>query len=150
MTTFLRAAAAFVACPGMVAAVVPVAFVRASNDLTLVHPAGVVVLAVGLAGLLWCVRDFYVAGAGTLAPWDPPQHLVTVGLYRYSRNPMYVAVALMLLGWALAFASAVLLTYALLVMLAFQLRIVFGEEPWLRRRHGGQWDAYARRVRRWL
>jgi protein-S-isoprenylcysteine O-methyltransferase Ste14 len=150
MTTFIRAAAAFVACPGMVAGAVPVFIVWRSSELVLTHPAGLVVLALGLAGLAWCVRDFYAAGAGTLAPWDPPRHLVTVGLYRFSRNPMYVAVATMLLGWALAFASPVLLGYALLVMLAFRLRVAWGEEPWLRRAHGPQWDDYTRRVRRWL
>ncbi len=68
----------------------------------LVTPRGVPLLGLGTVLLLWCVRDFYVAGRGTLAPWDPPRHLVTVGLYRVSRNPMYLAVLLVLTGWAIA------------------------------------------------
>ena len=44
----------------------------------------------GIGLLLWCVREFYVRGKGTLAPWDPPRHLVASGLYRISRNPMYL------------------------------------------------------------
>jgi protein-S-isoprenylcysteine O-methyltransferase Ste14 len=71
-----------------------------ANRWTVDHPAGFFVLIVGTLGLLWCVRDFYVRGKGTLAPWSPPQNLVVVGLYRYSRNPMYVCVVLVLLGWA--------------------------------------------------
>ena len=98
----------------------------------------------------WCVRDFYVAGRGTLAPWAPPRHLVTVGLYRFSRNPMYVAVTFMLIGWAICFASRSLAIYAACVALAFHLRVVFGEEPWLARTHGRAWDEYRAQVPRWL
>jgi protein-S-isoprenylcysteine O-methyltransferase Ste14 len=100
--------------------------------------------------LLWCVRDFYVSGRGTLAPWDPPRRVVAVGLYRYSRNPMYVGVTLMLLGWATAFAVPGLFVYAAVVAVGFHLRVVLGEEPWLARTHGAEWDEYARRVPRWL
>src|SRR5262249_20795924 len=68
-----------------------------------------------------------------MAPWSPPRNLVVVGLYRYSRNPMYISVILILLGWALGFRTASLWIYALLMMLGFHLRVVFGEEPWLAR-----------------
>jgi len=107
-------------------------------------------LLAGTAALLWCVRDFYVSGRGTLAPWAPPANLVVVGLYRYTRIPMYVAVTLILLGWAISFASPGVLLYAALVAIAFHLRIVLGEEPWLAHRHGSAWQKYARRVRRWF
>ena len=75
---------------------------------------------------------------------------MTVGLYRYSRNPMYLAVATMLFGWALAFASSGLALYAVVICVAFHLRVVFGEEPWLARTHGAAWDEYRARVPRWL
>jgi len=57
-----------------------------------------------------CARRLltYVAGKGMLAPWSPPEHLVVVGLYQYSRNPMYLAVLIMLVGWAIAYASTTL------------------------------------------
>lgn len=72
------------------------------------------------------------------------------GLYRYTRNPMYIAVTLVLLGWALCFALPGLLIYAVVVAVAFHLRVLLGEEPWLARTHRAQWEQYASRVPRWL
>lgn len=147
---FTRALIAFLAMPGMVALVIPAAWLWYTSHLKLVEPFGLVPLVLGLVALLWCVRDFYVSGKGTLAPWAPPATLVVVGLYRCCRNPMYVAVVLMLLGWAVAFASMGLLIYALVVAVAFHLRVVLGEEPWLARTHGTEWEEYASRVPRWF
>jgi protein-S-isoprenylcysteine O-methyltransferase Ste14 len=148
---FLRALIAFLALPGVIAIAVPAAFAaagrRAEASLFL---GGLLALIAGFLLLLWCVRDFHVSGQGTLAPWSPPKHLVTIGLYRYSRNPMYLAVALMLIGWSLSFASTRLATYTVFVMLAFHLRVVLGEEPWLARTHGAVWDQYKSKVPRWL
>ena len=147
---FARAALAFFALPGVLAILVPAAWLRLSSHTELVQPLGLVPLIAGFAMLLWCVRDFYVAGKGTLAPWAPPTELVAVGLYRYSRNPMYIAVTLVLIGWAFAFGSMGLLAYAAVAVLAFHLRVVLGEEPWLARTHGILWEQYKRRVPRWL
>lgn len=141
---------AFVACPGMVAIMLPLAWLAVTGQLRIVWPPGLIALLLGLAALLWCVRDFYVSGRGTLAPWAPPQQLVTVGLYRYTRNPMYLAVLLMLMGWALATRSAGLFAYAAIVGTAFHLRVILGEEPWLARTHEAAWREYAGRVPRWL
>lgn len=76
--------------------------------------------------------------------------LVVVGLYRFSRNPMYVSVTTVLLGWATAFAHGGLLVYLLIVAVAFHLRVVLGEEPWLAQTHGEQWQQYAKTVPRWF
>ncbi|MGH7634657.1 MAG: methyltransferase family protein [Gemmatimonadaceae bacterium] len=142
-----RALAAFLALPGIVAFVVPwlLAPRTASIRLTMLPIVGI-----GVALLVWCVRDFYVAGRGTLAPWAPPERLVIVGLYRLSRNPMYVAVLTILCGWAATFASPTLWIYAAIMALAFHLRVILGEEPWLARTHGAQWMAYRSRVPRWI
>jgi protein-S-isoprenylcysteine O-methyltransferase Ste14 len=147
---FTRAVLAFLALPGIFAFAVPMAWLWSTAHRHLVHPLGLILLGLGSAGLLWCVRDFYVAGKGTLAPWAPPRRLVVVGLYRYSRNPMYLAVILILAGWASAFASKGLFLYLLCVLAAFHLRVVFGEEPWLARTHGEEWQRYRERVPRWL
>ncbi len=147
---FVRAVMAFVAMPGVVAFALPAFWLWRGGRTQVIHPLGLVALFLGVVGLLWCVRDFYVTGKGTLAPWRPPTRLVIVGLYRWSRNPMYLAVLLVLLGWAAAFASAGLLVYALGIAVAFELRVVLGEEPWLARTHGKEWASYVRRVRRWF
>jgi hypothetical protein len=104
----------------------------ASSRTALVQPLGLALLVVGSVALLWCVRDFYVSGKGTLAPWAPPAHLVIVGLYRYTRNPMYVAVALIFLGWAVSFGSLGLFLYTIIVAIAFGSgrRAVAGSHSW--------------------
>lgn len=143
-----RALLSFLALPGLVAFVVPLAVLR---------PAGVTIswfgapfLALGIAALLLCTVEFATRGRGTLAPWDPPRGLVRTGLYRWTRNPMYVAVASILVGWAITFRSPALAAYAGVIAIAFQLRVVLGEEPWLARQFGADWDEYKARVPRWL
>jgi protein-S-isoprenylcysteine O-methyltransferase Ste14 len=147
---FLRATLAFVALLGVVAILIPVTRLLSSAHTRIVQPLGLLPLCAGFAGLLWCVRDFYVSGKGTLAPWAPPSELVTVGLYRFSRNPMYVCVTTALVGWGLSFGVTALLVYAAAAFVAFHLRVVLGEEPWLARTHGSRWEEYRGRVRRWL
>ena len=147
---FLRALLAFLALPGIVAFAIPVYWLISTSRTDLMQPLGLLPLLLGCAGLLWCVRDFYVFGKGTLAPWSPPERLVTAGLYRYSRNPMYVSVLLILLGWAVSFGAPGLYWYTLFVGIAFHVRVVVAEEPWLRLTHDAAWDDYVRRVRRWL
>ena len=75
---FLRSFLAFLVLPGMAAGVVPLVlslFDPFKGDGNLF---GLVMLGIGLSILLWCVRDFYMSGKGTLAPWDPPKNLVIV------------------------------------------------------------------------
>jgi protein-S-isoprenylcysteine O-methyltransferase Ste14 len=54
------------------------------------------------------------------------------------------------LGWAVSFNSPALFIYTVIVAVAFHFRVVLGEEPWLARTHGAQWQEYARRVPRWF
>jgi len=147
---FARALLAFVALPGTVSFLIPVAWLWYTGHLQIIHLWGLIPLTVGCLTLLWCVRDFYVSGKGTLSPWAPPQTLVIVGLYRFSRNPMYISVLMILLGWAAAFSSIPLFVYTLAVMIAFYLRVVYGEEPALARKFDGDWESYANRVPRWF
>jgi protein-S-isoprenylcysteine O-methyltransferase Ste14 len=107
-------------------------------------------LGVGSVLLLVCVREFYVAGRGTLAPWAPPTSLVATGPYKWSRNPMYVAVLLILTGWAIGFQSWDMALYAVVVAVVFHVRVVLHEEPWLARTFGDVWTQYRAQVPRWL
>ena len=146
---FWKSVLAFLALPGTVAFLVPLTVFMPPRPIS-AQPLGLVPLLTGLVLLLATVREFYVAGRGTLAPWSPPVELVTTGLYRWSRNPMYVAVVLVLLGWAVLFRSWPLSVYALAVAVAFHLRVVLGEEPWLARTHGHAWSRYRAEVPRWF
>jgi protein-S-isoprenylcysteine O-methyltransferase Ste14 len=147
---FLRALIAFLALPGMVAFVIPLLLLTPADRRRWVEPWGVLPMVLGLVVLGLTVREFYVAGRGTLAPWSPPQTLVTTGLYRYSRNPMYVGVVLILCGWAIGLWWWPLATYAAGIAIAVHVRVVLHEEPYLARTHGEAWTAYRSRVGRWL
>ena len=147
---FLRALIAFLALPGVFAFAVPLLLLRPPAPRAPFTTLGAAVVVLGLAILVWCVRDFYVLGRGTLAPWSPPQRLVVRGLYRFSRNPMYVGVLAIVGGWAIGFGSWPLAAYAAALAVAFHLRVVLGEEPWLARTHGAAWTAYVVAVPRWL
>jgi len=144
----LKALVAFVALPGMVAFAVPLLLIAPPTALNV--PVALVTLAPGVLILLRCVRDFYVSGRGTLAPWAPPRQLVITGLYRYTRNPMYVGVLLILAAWAACFRSLPLAVYAFAVAVAFHIRVVVGEEPTLARSFGEEWDRYRQQVPRWI
>jgi len=110
----------------------------------------VAVLLLGAAIYAWCVWDFASFGRGTPAPIDPPKKLVVRGLYRYSRNPMYVGVLTVILGWAALFRAAELLAYALVVGSCFQLFTILYEERYLAREFGSEYEEYCARVGRWL
>ena len=144
-----RALIAFLILPGVVAFLVPL-LLLGPGTTGFSNKWGVVPLSVGTCLLLACVREFYVAGRGTLAPWAPPTALVVTGLYKWSRNPMYVAVLLILSGWAMSFRSWPLALYAVVVIVAFHLRIVLHEEPRLARTFGVTWLQYRNQVSRWL
>ena len=147
---FLKALFAFLALPGMVAFVIPLLLITPASRRVWVEPWGLVPLVLGVVVLALTVREFYVAGRGTLAPWSPPRNLVTSGLYRYSRNPMYVGVLLILCGWAIGLWSWVLAIYAAGIAIAVYVRVLVNEEPFLARTHGEAWTAYRARVGRWL
>ena len=144
---FSRALFAFLVLPGVVAFLLPLAVIAPDRPYDL---RGLVLVVPGIGLLSWCVREFYVAGKGTLAPWSPPKYLVVSGPYRVSRNPMYVAVLLILVGWAAGFRSRSLANYAAVMAVAFYLRVVLFEEPWLRDTHGDRWRDYKARVPRWV
>ena|SRR5215469_16938184 len=145
-----RAIVAFVALPGVVAFAVPLGWAWRSGCQARFPVAGSIGVAVGTGLLLACVREFYVVGRGTLAPWSPPKRLVTTGPYRFSRNPMYVGVGIILGGWTTLYDARALGIYALAVICAFHFRVLLAEEPRAAREFGAQWQAYRDTVSRWL
>jgi protein-S-isoprenylcysteine O-methyltransferase Ste14 len=148
----IRALIAFLALPVIVAGLVPALIVHHAtpDQSTAVTVAGIALLVAGSFLLLWCVKDFYVSGKGTLAPWDPPKHLVVVGLYRYVRNPMYLAVLTIIAGWGVLFTSIWVIIYMMFLAVGFHMRVIMCEEPRLHRQFGVDWESYSVSVSRWL
>jgi len=107
-------------------------------------------IAAALLGLLESFGRFALKGRGTPAPIAPPEHLVVSGLYRHVRNPMYVALVVLLFGQALLLGSVVLLEYAAIAWLLFHVFVVTYEEPTLRRQFGASYNDYCARVSRWF
>jgi protein-S-isoprenylcysteine O-methyltransferase Ste14 len=111
--------------------------------------AGVVLVAAGVVVLVQAFVRFVAEGVGTPAPVAPTQRLVVGGLYRYVRNPMYLAVVTTIVGQALVLAQPVLLGYALAVGAAMAAFVHGYEEPTLARQFGEQYQAYRRAVPAW-
>jgi protein-S-isoprenylcysteine O-methyltransferase Ste14 len=147
---FFRALLAFLILPGVAALLVPPLLVAFDPWKSEFMWQGCIVMLIGLGILLWCVRDFHVLGMGTLAPWDPPKHLVVAGLYRHMRNPMYAGVLTLVTGWSVLFASPMLGIYAVVLAIGFHIRVLINEEPWLASQFGNDWSQYCSNVNRWL
>lgn len=111
---------------------------------------GVAAFVPGILIYAWCAWDFTFTGRGTPAPNDPPRALVGVGLYRFSRNPMYVGVLLTILGEGVLYGSWRVLAYAVAVALGFHAWVLWYEEPVLDRLFGEKYAEYRARVPRWF
>src|SRR5262249_52775281 len=140
--------------PGVVGGLIPWLLAHGAQGSTFVSPVWMVVgllpLALGVGLYLWCAGAFTFIGKGTPAPIDAPKALVVQGPYRWVRNPMYVAVLLVILGQAIALRSSLLVGYALLFWLVVHTFVVLVEEPLLRDQFGSSYDAYLQRVPRWI
>ncbi len=152
MKLFLKNLLFTLLIPGTVAVYIPllIAHGRPAASLLAWFILGLLFIAIGAAIYLWTVWDFASAGRGTPLPLDAPKHLVVRGLYRYTRNPMYLGVLLVVLGWAGVFADLWLLVYAAAGALLVHVFVVSYEEPTLSRSFGAEYEAYRQSVGRWL
>src|SRR6059036_980826 len=85
---------------------------------------GGMLITLGVIGLLDSFVRFALQGVGTPAPVFPTRHLVVTGLYRYVRNPMYIAVVITILGQGLTLGNVNVLEYGALVWLLFHLFVL--------------------------
>jgi protein-S-isoprenylcysteine O-methyltransferase Ste14 len=111
---------------------------------------GAALAAAGCGVLLHSFARFALDGLGTPAPQAPTERLVVGGLYRYVRNPMYLALQAILIGQVLLLDRPVLLLYAAAVAVTTAAFTRWYEEPALRRRYGEQYEQYRRQVPGWL
>jgi protein-S-isoprenylcysteine O-methyltransferase Ste14 len=144
----------FVAAPGIMAGLIPWLLTRwqVQEPVPYWEPMrvlGVLLLVAGTIGLIQAFVLFVVEGLGTPAPVAAPERLVVGGLYRYVRNPMYVAVLAVIVGQALLLGQLGLLLYAAAMWLSAAAFVRWYEEPTLARRFGADYEAYRRAVPAW-
>ena len=120
------------------------------GDSTILRVVGVALILAGVPVLLDSFARFAIQGLGTPAPIFPPRHLVVQGLYRYVRNPMYVALVLVITGQALLFGNLRLLEYGAIVWLSTHLFVLLYEEPKLRATFGDEYKTFCAHVPRWI
>ena len=137
--------------PGVAAGVVPWLLTGwdSTDPPVALRVVGAVLIAAGAAVLVSAFVRFVVEGIGTPAPVAPTEHLVVGGLYRYVRNPMYVAVAATIVGQAALLGQAVLLLYALGFMVAVASFVYGYEQPVLSERFGADYERYRHNVPAW-
>jgi protein-S-isoprenylcysteine O-methyltransferase Ste14 len=137
--------------PGTIGVYLPQWLKRGGVELPLAaRIAGFLLFLCGAVLYFWCAWDFVSKGLGTPAPIDAPRVLVVKGLYRFTRNPMYVGVSAVVLGQALYYGAAAVLIYGCVILLGFHLFVLFYEEPTLRRLFGPQYEEYCHTVPRWV
>ena len=117
-------------------------------DLTRIL-GGILIIA-GAPGIVDSFARFALEGLGTPAPIAPPQKLVVTGLYRYVRNPIYIAVVAVIVGQALLFGDRRLLWYGALLWLFFHVWVVMIEEPTLKQTFGTEYESFRNNVPRWI
>jgi protein-S-isoprenylcysteine O-methyltransferase Ste14 len=141
----------FALAPGVMAGLIPWSLTgwEAKDTWPALRVLGAVLIAVGLVVLVQAFVRFVVEGVGTPAPVAPTEHLVVGGLYRYVRNPMYVAVTAIIVGQALVLGRPALLLYAAAFVAVTATFVRLYEEPTLRERYGAEYEAYRRAVPGW-
>ena len=146
----------FILQPGLVVGLIPYLLIRhqfeaiINESLGLLDYLGITLIVMGLIITLYCVYRFIVDGRGTLSPVHRTKALVVKGLYKYTRNPMYVGMLLVLMGEVLFAGSIRLLVYTIAVAVAFHLFVIFIEEPRLTRDFKADYLRYMNTVNRWF
>ena len=153
-TAAVGSAVFFLVAPGTVVGLIPYLLTRWQVREPMPYWApmrvlGGILLAAGLIVLVGAFVRFVVEGLGTPVPVAAPERLVVGGLYRYVRNPMYVAILAAIVGQALLLGQLALLLYAGATWLITAAFVRWYEEPTLTRRFGVDYEAYRRAVPAW-
>lgn len=148
MILFIKSLVFTFVVPGSVAVILPLLIT--GETILRFSFFGTIFFTSGFAIYCLCVWDFITLGNGTPSPIDAPKNLVIKGLYHYTRNPMYVGVLLVIIGWTFFFMSLSMLIYAVFIVLCFQILIVYYEEPMLQQVFNDDYINYKKTVNRWL
>ena len=151
---FTKASLFTLVVPGTVVALVPYLLLADASlgaiDFLGMTLLGLPLLVLGAALYLRCAYDFVSSGRGTPLPIDPPVQLVMSGPYRYSRNPMYVGILIILAGEALLYSDLRLLFFLFAMTVLCNIFILGYEERALGRQFGEAYGRYCEAVPRWF
>ena len=111
--------------------------------------AGIIDVLAGIALVLWAAGLFRRAGT-PIKPFESSSELVLTGPYRFTRNPMYLGLTVILLGTGVLLGSATPFLVVPVFLLLLDRLFVRHEEAMLAGRFGEAYEAFRRRVRRWL
>jgi protein-S-isoprenylcysteine O-methyltransferase Ste14 len=155
VSAVLGSALFFVVAPCVLAGMIPWSMTRwefrpAFFGFEGARSVGVLLILVGLPGLVDSFARFALQGLGTPAPIAPTRNLVVTGLYRYVRNPIYIAVVAIILGQAILFGDWRVMTYGVFMWLAFHAFVLTYEEPVLAQSFGAQYEDFRANVPRWI
>ncbi|HEY7225116.1 MAG TPA: isoprenylcysteine carboxylmethyltransferase family protein [Micromonosporaceae bacterium] len=121
----------------------------ATGGWVVARVVGALLIVVGGSFVVGAFVRFVREGLGTPAPVAPPTRLVVGGVYRYLRNPMYVAVTAVIVGETLVLGQLVLLVLAAVALAAMVAFVKLYEEPDLAQRFGEEYERYRRAVPGW-
>ena len=121
-----------------------------SIDLGPFKYIGLIPIILGAIFYLWSAWHFAFTGRGTPAPIDPPKIVVTRGLYRHVRNPMYMGIVSIILGEFILFGFLALLILALLMWIVFHTFVILYEEPHLKKTFGAGYEEFRNSIPRWI
>ena len=112
-------------------------------------PGGPILVIAGFALIFWSANHFRRAQT-PIHPRRKPTTLITDGPFAFSRNPIYLGMALIAAGWAIRLGALSALLMVPIFMLIIQRRFIVGEEFHIDRALGEEWRSYTSRTRRWL
>lgn len=136
---------------------IPVIFIQLSRifvlpkyDFGALRLFGGLLVIIGIGAALISILEFKHIGEGTPVPVRPPKKLVVVGLYRYTRNPIYLAMLTIFFGWFMLLGHLSLFVLFIVGAVIVHLYVIFIEEPILVKRFGKKYVNYTKTVPRWL
>ena len=110
---------------------------------------GIIIIGFGIVIGLWS-RSLFLKSKTTLSPYESPTSLVTTGPFHISRNPMYLGMAAILLGFAILLGTLVTFTFPALFIMIIETLFIPDEERKLEKIFGEQYKEYKNKVRQWI
>ncbi|NVO10773.1 MAG: isoprenylcysteine carboxylmethyltransferase family protein [Bacteroidales bacterium] len=136
--------------PITVLIIVPLWIEKNASVLISTLVIGIFIMCIGLFIMILTISSFVRIGKGTLAPWNPTKKIVISGLYAYVRNPMIIAVLIVLIGESIAVLSLNIFIWTVIFFVINNIYFLVYEEPNLERRFKDEYRDYKGSVPRWV